>query len=259
MQEQRKKRHYKITYKGSYLKKAREHREDTLREIVVELFTHYNFRKIDWRTLPHYHTHKYEPDVFFENDNCILIIELKAYHKNTICAEREAAQILKYATALKSVKEKFEKYPLKRFMLITSGTLIPLKNLRLDFEKDKHFIEKRYCELIEQIGMPKKQDDYDRRSTYKKLAKRIEKGNDIFPSDLMKYLPVECQEITNESELQHFLTGKKEFLTGFISAENFQDILSQLDNKNTKILFQLLRNIPLETLIKGKRISDYLF
>lgn len=259
MEKIRKKRFHRIIHKGSFLKKAREHREETLKQIVIELLNHYNFNQIDWRSLPNYHTHKYEPDIFFENGNCLLIVELKAYHKSTVCAEREAAQILKYAAAVKSVKDTFEEYERKRFILITSGTSIPLDELKLNFNEDIKLIKKRYDDLIVQIGIPKNQDDYDRRSTYRKLQKKIEKGNDIFPSELIDFLPIDSFEIKNIKEFKNFLTGQKEFFIGFISAENFQKVLGVLNNEEPKILFELLRNIPIETLIKGKKISDYIF
>ncbi|MHA1298530.1 MAG: hypothetical protein ACTSO9_03705 [Candidatus Helarchaeota archaeon] len=259
MQKKQKIRHWKTRHKGHLLKRARDHREETLKEIVVEVFKDLSFSELDWRTLPNYHSHKYEPDVFLKNEDCLLIIELKAYHKNTICAEREAAQILKYAAAVKSVIEKFKDYSRKRFLLITSGTLMPLKNLHLNFQDDINLIKKRYDELLEQVKVPRTQDDYDRRSTYRKLVKKIEKGNPIFPSDLLEYFPIKCEEIKNKSSLIEFIEREEEILVGFVSAENFQKIISEFNKKQIKFLFELLRSIPIETLVKGKTISEYIF
>ncbi len=220
-------------------------------DIVTKLFQELNYKKIEWESLLNFKLYAYDPDLIFENEDCLLIIELKSYLKNVVCAEIEASQVLKYATAVKSIKSRFKEYKRKRFLLITSGKMLPFADLYLDFENDVPLIEKRYLKLYKGIGRIKRQDDYESKSIYKKVKRKLEKRKKIFPPYLLKFLPVPSKDIKDKKSFNNFILDDQEFLVGFISGSHFQTILQQFDKQELKTLFQKLRTEPLDTYLKA--------
>ena len=103
MPKKRKKKHKRIAFEGHILAYARDEREKILRRVVLDLFHTFNFNLLNLSDI-----NGYTPDLIFDNKDCILIIELKSYHKSVLCAESEAVQIMKYAAAMRANKKKLQ-------------------------------------------------------------------------------------------------------------------------------------------------------
>ena len=215
---------------------AQKQREQTLEFIVNEIFQNLNFQ-VEKNPL-----HPYEPDLIYKKNNSLLIIELKAFHKNTVCAEPQFTQILKYALA----GTKLNKNLKKRFLLITSGELIPLKDT--GFLQDKMdinaFVKKRYDKLLKHLWNPEYIDDYERRGMYYSYYKNFWKKISKIPLDFNKDHRLEfiLENISNLEKLNEFLNVKGEILVGCISSAGLKQILQVLNKGKINKLLKSLQN-----------------
>ncbi|NVM04723.1 MAG: hypothetical protein HWN67_20555 [Candidatus Helarchaeota archaeon] len=243
-------------------------RECILRQINEALFQVLGFR----RTKPNssigfaiFGLGRFKPDLILTKDECLLIIELKAYYKDWICAEPEIAQILKYAVKVGNEKGELKKFSPKKFLLITSGSLVSYKKVgyfdkNIDFERQSisPMIEDRYKRLLDGLEEPISIDDREAERKYKRILNKARKSKNFLRLDILDQLPIPPYEIINLESLQNYLTEEGEISIGLISAPNFQRIIEQLNKPIILEQFKKLRNTPLEELMNDISIFNSL-
>ncbi len=231
------------------LNSARSQREKTLKAIVQEIFNSIGYKEIQ---NPLY---GYRPDLVFENDNHTLILELKAFYKDTIVAEPQIGQIAKYGLASTELEVKNK----IRLLLITTGKLIQIPDA-IFFQNDdpdvKEFAEKRYGSLIKGIINPTYLDEWERLWMYRKFLNNFWKKI-TFPrwsDENWKQIRFKIKQILNMEEFNKFIQMKEKILIGFISEIGLKQILKHLNK--SKMIDKLLKlvNTRLENLIINKDI-----
>lgn len=232
---------------------AQKQREEALCFIIQDLFKALNFEEVENPF------DSYTPDLVFKKGNCLLIIELKAFHKDTICAEPQINQIIKYALASIKLDSNFK----KRFLLITSGKLIPFGETAF-FQEGNDIattVRNRYQKLLKKLWNPTDLDDYERKGMYYNYFKNFWKKVKSLPWDLDIDNRVEfyMKEISNKEDLDEFLDMEGEILVGSISYIGLQQIFKTLNKNQLNNLLKLLRSTPLEMLIiNGQMLSSNL-
>ncbi len=234
---------------GQSLEQAREQREKTLKYIVLEIFHALNYQEVKERLI-----YSYKPDLVLEKDDHLLIIELKAFHEDTIVADPQIGQVMKYAAAAADMDDDRK----KRLLLITSGELIPISEswFQVDELDADKFAEKEYGQLLKNIKNPTFLDDWERKLMYESFLVNFWKKVTSFreSDEAKKQVQMMIREILTINDFQSFIDMNTKILVGFISTLGIKQLLNHLNNSELGKLLIKLRETRLENLIIDKNI-----
>ncbi|MFX0133984.1 MAG: hypothetical protein ACFFDN_10110 [Candidatus Hodarchaeota archaeon] len=248
--------------------RAKFQREYILRQMTEAIFQVFKFKPIELNSNLYYAVYSFcniKPDLVLNNDNSLLIVELKAFPKDWICAEPEIAQILKYTVKVKINKDDFKQFPKKKFLLITSGTLAPYNTVGyfrkdIDFQKQSisPMIEERYETLLNEFEGTGSIDDRELRGIYKRILNLARQNKDFLHFDILDQLPIPSHEIDDLENLKKYLIEGREISIGLISGSSFQKIITELNKFRILDSFKKLQNTPIEELMSNNMILSAL-
>lgn len=237
---------------GQSIDKARLQREECLTQIVRTYF-----HKLGYEIEEQPHLNGTTPDILIskKNGKYSCYIELKAYYKTTIVGEPEVAQLLKYYvnaqqnTELKKKIENNEAFPPK-FILITTGNLIPLENNAIfNSEDTNQDIKSKYRKYVNKMGRPRDLEERDAQIIY------------IFSYKKFKKNYIECKpkviQLNKPQHLDKLIETKNSTEVILIPAGVFAKMLYLANMKKEKILFSRVQKTKLERLLVDKDYLDY--
>lgn len=244
---------------GQTPENARKQREECLMKICESYFKKRGYN-VEFEPFINQKT----PDVLVTKGKHACYIELKAYFSKTVVGEPEVAQTLKYyaeaqdSPEIKTKIEAKEMFPPK-FMLIHSGKLIPFQENSLfngdikdleTTEKKIKFIDKKYRELVKQLGRPNNMESRDTRFIYYKAAEKLKKYYVEFEKS------PNILHLNKPHKLDLLIESPNKHEVILIPSRVFSQILYTSNLKFERAKFNHLQNTWLERLMLDKSICE---